>query len=121
VIETVVILTDDIDGKTRANVETVRFMIDGTEYELELGALNRRRLAETLQQYIDHGRRAANGTKPAGTSANGSRHVRLRAPRYPNTEVREWAKARGIPVRDRGRISAETADQYHAWRQAQAS
>lgn len=120
-IETVQILTDDIDGKTRANVETVRFMLDGDHYEMELSALNRRRLTETFQPYIDHARRPSanrNGTKPA--TANGTRRSRapVRVRQYTNAEVREWAKAQGIEIRDRGRIAVEIVDRYHA---AQAS
>ena len=113
-IETLTVLTDDIDGRTRANVETVRFMLDGTGYELELGEVHRRQLRQVLTPYIEHARRpkaAANGARPKGTPAT----PRVRRPS--NSEVREWAKARGITVKDRGRISAEITDQYHAWQQ----
>lgn len=114
-IETLTVLADDIDARTRTNVETVRFMLDGTTYELELGAVNRRKLAETFAPYIACARKpkvAGNGTRPKGTVP------RVRKPT--NTEVREWARARGITVRDRGRIAAEIMDQFRAWQQSYA-
>lgn len=119
-IETVTVMTDDLDKTTRTNVETVRFALDGTDYEMELGAVNRRKLDAIFRQYIPHARRASARTHATGTR-RGNRTPARKPAAYTNTEVRDWAKARGIPVKDRGRIPADLVDQYHAWKQTQAA
>ncbi|MBV9205151.1 MAG: Lsr2 family protein, partial [Actinobacteria bacterium] len=39
---------------------------------------------------------------------------RARAGRVDSTEVREWAKAQGIDVKDRGRVPAELVARFQA-------
>ena len=101
------VFIDDLDG-TEAN-GTVRFSLDGTEYEIDLNADHTRALREALAPYVDAGRRV---------SGSGRRPVRPgRRPQTsgPNTnEVREWAKAQGIDVKDRGRVPAELIVKFRA-------
>jgi len=95
-----VLLIDDLDGSAAKG--TVRFGLDGTEYEIDLNAENARALREALARYVSAARRAGGGTRqPArgGTQGAGGRAE--------PTEVREWAKAQGIEVKDRGRVPAE--------------
>ena len=132
-IETVTVLTDDIDKTTRTNVSTVRFALDGAEYEMELGTVNRKKLDAVLAQYIPYARRApVSGTRNGngGASASGARRGRtgtrdtraLRAvTQATNEQIRAWAKAQGIDVKERGRIPAEVVDRHHASVQARAS
>lgn len=54
-------LIDDIDGRTGA--ETVRFALDGTEYEIELVGPNKKRLETALKPFITRGRKV---TGPRG-------------------------------------------------------
>ncbi len=97
-IETLFI--DDIDGSAAEG--TVRFGLDGTDYEIDLNAKHAQELRDALARYMNAARRAGRGARrPARGGGRGSA-------RGPNsTEVREWAKAQGIEVKDRGRMPAE--------------
>jgi hypothetical protein len=90
---------DDLDGTPAEG--TVRFGLDGTDYEIDLSAEHAQALREALARYVDVARRAP--------SAQGqTRGGRKAAPSGPNsTEVRDWARGQGIEVKDRGRIPAE--------------
>ena len=99
---------DDIDGSAAEG--TVRFGLDGTEYEIDLNAGHAKELRDTLARYVGAARRAGGAAKrPA---ARGSR--RGSANGVNTTEVREWAKSQGIEVKDRGRIPAELVDKFQA-------
>jgi hypothetical protein len=52
---TAVYTLDDLDGKPAT--ETVRFGLDGIEYDIDLSDPNARTLRTLLQRYIDSGRR----------------------------------------------------------------
>ena len=79
---------DDLDGSEAEG--TVRFGLDGAEY-------------------VGAARRAGGGTR---RPARGGR--RARADGVDSTEVREWAKAQGIEVKDRGRVPAELVVKFKA-------
>ena len=66
-------------------------------------------LRNALARYVDAGRRVgASARKPA----RGSR--RHPANGLDTTEVREWARAQGIEVKDRGRVPAELIVKFRA-------
>ena len=83
---------DDLDGTAAEG--TVRFGLDGTEYEIDLNAAARR-AGSSARRPVRSGRKAP---------ANGLNTV----------EVREWAKAQGIDVKDRGRVPAELVVKFKA-------
>ena len=99
---------DDIDGSAAEG--TVRFGLDGTEYEIDLNAGHAQDLRDALARYVGAARRVGGAARrPArsggrGASANGLN----------TTEVREWAKAQGIDVKDRGRVPAELVVKFRA-------
>ena len=98
---------DDIDGDDAEG--TVRFGLEGTEYEIDLSAKNADALRRALAQYIEAARRAPGSPRRpsrGGRRASGSG--------LNTTEVREWAKAQGIEVRDRGRVPAELVVKFKA-------
>ena len=107
-----VLLVDDLDGGEAA--ETVRFGLDGASYEIDLSDAHAKALRDALAQYVEKARKvgragaaraAAPGRKGAPVSTGD---------REQNRAIREWAKRRGKNVSDRGRISQEIIDQYHA-------
>ena len=53
---------DDIDGGEADG--TVRFSLDGTEYEIDLNARHTHELRTTLNSYIEHGRKVCKAPKP---------------------------------------------------------
>ena len=85
------LFVDDIDGSEAEG--TVRFGLDGTEYEIDLNAEHAKALRNALAHYVSAGRRRrcpAQGARGGHrASANGVN----------STEVREWAKAQGMEVR----------------------
>ncbi|WP_350226485.1 histone-like nucleoid-structuring protein Lsr2 [Microbacterium suwonense] len=103
-------LVDDIDG-TLLEVgegETVHFSLNGAAYEIDLTNSHAEELKAALAPFIEAGRRASAGNVRAAAP-------RRRAARNSEVgEIREWAKAQGLKVSERGRISAEVMDAYRA-------
>jgi hypothetical protein len=104
-IQTVFI--DDLDGSEAEG--TVRFGLDGAEYEIDLNADHARALRDALSRYVQAARRAGGGARRPARSGR-----RARADGVDSTEVREWAKAQGIDVKDRGRVPAELVVKFKA-------
>jgi hypothetical protein len=98
---------DDIDGGEAEG--TVRFGLDGAEYEIDLSAKNAEALRKALARYVDAARRAPGSARRPGRSGR-----RASANGLNTTEVREWAKAQGIEVKDRGRVPAELIVKFKA-------
>jgi hypothetical protein len=98
---------DDLDGGAAEG--TVRFGLDGAEYEIDLNAGHAQELRDALARYVAAARRAGSATRrPARSTRQGATSG------LNNTEVREWAKAQGIDVKDRGRVPAELVVKFKA-------
>jgi hypothetical protein len=98
---------DDLDGSEAEG--TIRFGLDGAEYEIDLNAEHAQALRNVLARYVHAARRAGGGAR---RPARGGR--RASAGGVDSTEVREWAKAQGIDVKDRGRVPAELVVKFKA-------
>jgi Lsr2 len=97
---------DDLDGSEAEG--TVRFGLDGTEYEIDLNAGHAQALRDALARYVRAARRAGGTRRPA----RGGRRAPAGGP--DSTEVREWARAQGIEVKDRGRVPADVVARFKA-------
>ena len=97
-------LQDDLDGGPADT--TVRFGVDGDEYELDLSTKNAAAFRGKLAPFIDHARRAARGQR--------RRPGRTASSRERSGDIRAWAKDQGIAVSERGRIPASVVEQYQA-------
>jgi hypothetical protein len=98
---------DNLDGSGAEG--TVRFGLDGSEYEIDLNAEHAQALRDVLARYISAARRAEDSARrPA------RRGRRASASGPDRTEVREWAKAQGIEMKDRGRVPAELVVKFQA-------
>lgn len=98
-----VVLIDDLDGGNAA--ETVTFALDGVTYEIDLSDKNAKKLRDDIAGWTGHARRSG--------SARGLSRKRGAAPKRTDlSAVREWARANGHAVSDRGRISAEVQSAY---------
>ena len=95
---------DDIDGSEAEG--TVRFALDGAEYEIDLNAKNAAAFGKQLAPYIEHARRAGR--------APGRRGGRSATSRQRSGAIRAWAKEHDLAVSERGRIPASVVEQYHA-------
>ena len=95
-----VLLVDDLDGGEAE--DTVRFGLDGVEYEIDLSAEHAEALRAALAPFIGAARRSPGAGRRPGRGGR-----RAGASGLDTTEVRQWARAQGIEVKDRGRIPAE--------------
>jgi hypothetical protein len=98
-------LIDDIDGGKAA--ETIRFAIDGVEYEIDLSARNAGRLRKALDEFV------ANGRRVGGRQVARRKQTR-RSPGHKPQDIRDWAKANGHAVADRGAIPATLREAFYA-------
>lgn len=99
---------DDIDGSTPAD-ETLTFAFDGVSYEIDLSAENAEEFRSAMARWIENGRKVS-GTRRAARRASSTSSQSSRKA----GEIREWARANGYEVSDRGRISAEIRAAYEA-------
>lgn len=100
------LFVDDLDGSEAEG--TVRFGLDGTEYEIDLNARHAQALRDSLARYVEAARRSPGSKRPSRGERRGS------ASGVNTTEVRDWAKSQGIEVKDRGRIPAELVVKFKA-------
>src|SRR5439155_21094613 len=85
----------DLDGSAAEG--TVRFGLDGTEYEIDLNAKNAQELRDALARYVGAARRAG------GAARRPARGVRRGSSRGLNTtEIRELAMVQDNEFKDRG-------------------
>lgn len=105
-----IILIDDIDGGEAD--ETVRFGLDGVQYEIDLTEAHASELRSVLGDYVGAARRSnqskqrsnASGT-PSAPSSSRNREA---------AQIREWAKENGYNVSARGRVNSEIVEAYRA-------
>jgi len=98
---------DDLDGSEADG--TVRFGLDGTDYEIDLNTKHAQDLRDALARYLSASRRVGGGTRRPASSGRSAPSNGL-----DSTEVREWAKTQGIDVKDRGRVPAELVVKFKA-------
>jgi hypothetical protein len=101
------LFVDDIDGSAAEG--TIRFGLDGTDYEIDLNTEHAQALRDALAPYIGSARRASGAAR---RPARGGRKASANG--VNTTEVREWAKAQGMDVKDRGRVPAELVVKFKA-------
>lgn len=97
---------DDIDGGDAEG--TVRFGLDGAEYEIDLNGEHSEELRATLGKYIEHARKVGSTRRSAGRGAG-------RRPSAQDTAaVRAWAREKGYDIKGRGRVPAGLVAEYRA-------
>ena len=102
-----VLFIDDLDGGEAEG--TVRFGLDGSDYEIDLSAKTRRRCARPWP-----GMSIPPGRAPAGSRRPGRSGRRAGDGPAGSTAVRVWARSQGIEVKDRGRVPAEVVMKFRA-------
>lgn len=96
-----VILEDDLDGSSAS--ESVKFSLDGVDYEIDLSTENAAKLRKDFDRWVESARKVTRRRKPSrgGAQATGT----------PN-EIREWARAQGMQISNRGRVPTEAREAY---------
>jgi Lsr2 len=98
-------LIDDLDQSPAD--ETVRFALDGADYEIDLSAYHAQALRENLADYVQAARKAGARVVKNATAHRRSDPNELRA-------IRDWARTHGHKVSNRGRIAAPLIEAYRA-------
>jgi len=96
---------DDIDGGAADG--TVRFGLDGADYEIDLSGEHSDELRKALGKYIEHSRKVGGAARRAARGGRGANGIDA-------AKVREWAKGNGYDIKDRGRVSADLVEKYQA-------
>ena len=101
---TTVTLVDDLDGGTAE--ESVRFGLEGAEYEIDLSAGNAATLRDVFAGYIAAARRrrAGRASSPRPASPTTTSSAAPTRSREENQQIRAWAIEHGAFVPERGRI-----------------
>ncbi len=99
-------LVDDLDGSSSDDISTVKFGLDGVEYEIDLSEANAERLRKSVADYASAGRRVGGrlqrGVRPSATAASSGEAGK----------VREWALENGFELSGRGRIPSHVVEAY---------
>ena len=98
-----VTLEDDLDGSK--GDETIRFGLDGSEYEIDLSTKNAKALREALGPYVAVARK---------TRGNRRRTAATRSSREESRAIREWAVQNGYELSSRGRVPVSIREAYQA-------
>ena len=100
-----IILVDDLDAGSAD--ETVRFGLDGAQYEIDLSTDNAKNLRAALKPYLDAGRKVGGGRAGRPRSTGSARNNEA-------AQIREWARNNGYTVSERGRVNSEIIEAYRA-------
>ena len=107
---TVVTYVDDVDGKeVGPDGRSIAFSFDGVDYKIDLGAKNASKFEKAIGPYLDAatrvGGRKSHPKAPTARSGDGTQ----------SHAIREWARANGYEIADRGRIPVSVVE---AWKVA---
>jgi hypothetical protein len=104
---TVVFLTDDLDGTNipAGRGGTITFALDGKTYEIDLNSKNSNALRKIVAPYVE-------AARPVRTSL-GAKIKRTQVEADVRT-IKEWARANGYEVNDRGRVPNQIREAFEA-------
>lgn len=115
-------LVDDLDESVAD--ETVRFALDGQEFEIDLNRTHAVELRDALAKYKASARKVSGrrtnpqrqsaGVRYTATPTESGRRVKPTVDREQNEAVRTWARSQGAIVGDKGRIPAAISEAYQA-------
>ena len=103
--QTTVTVTCDICGGTK-DTRTRAITLDGKALEIDLCGKDSQRFDKVAQKFIPSARKvsASGGAAPRRTASSRQR----------SAGIRDWARAQGLEVSERGRIPAEIELSYAA-------
>jgi hypothetical protein len=110
--QTTVRFIDDLDGSDASG--TFDFSIDGRQYQIDLSDENAAKLRDALAPYIGAARKAGGRGRGRASRQTAVAEKSTRSNRDETATIREWARANGHKVNDRGRISKSVMEAYQA-------
>ena len=109
--QTVVTMTDDIDGSEAT--QTVEFSYRGKSYSVDLNDSNASEFDDALAPYVSAAEQAG-GARPSRSSRGATASRQRSSSDVDPKAVRAWAEANGVTVSPRGRIKADIIEQFRA-------
>jgi hypothetical protein len=100
---TQILYVDDIDGSQADG--TVRFGLDGVDYEIDLSKKHADQLAKAIAPFLDAARRVPASRRTVKA---------VRPARHDQSDVRSWARDQGLKISDRGRIPTDVLARYES-------
>lgn len=91
----------DLDGQPAD--ETVKFSLDGTDYEIDLSSGQAEAMRARLLPFTSRARRKAVQRRRGG---------KRKPSRSDLPEIREYARARGYDIKERGAVPKRIIDEY---------
>jgi hypothetical protein len=110
-----VLLVCDLHEDEVEGVETVSFGLDGSSYEIDTCEEHAAQMRDAFAPYVGSARRAGRPAASTGTrraSRGTSRPAAAGSDRERVQAIREWARANGHTVSERGRLSAAVVEAY---------
>lgn len=106
------ILISDLSGNELGeDGQTIKFGFLGVDYEIDLSQEEAAEFSDTIQKYVDAGRRVG-GRRQAGSGSGARRDPsRTRA-------IKAWLDEQGIDYPKRGRLPKDVINQWEAAHQA---
>lgn len=98
-------LVDDLDGSEADR--TIAFSINGEGYAIDLSSANAEKFDAALAPFVDAARRTSSGRAGGGSRRRGGG-----SGGGDTKDAREWLRANGHQVSDRGRIPAPLLELY---------
>lgn len=100
-------LVDDLTGEPieDGKGETIRFTFDGASLEIDLSKDNAKEMRKALKPYVSAARPVAARRNASSGTKNNKQEL---------AAAREWLRANGHQVSERGRIAGNLMDLYRA-------
>lgn len=107
-----VLLVCDLHEGDEEGTETIAFALDGAGYEIDVCDAHAAELRDAFAPYVGQARRAGRST--GGGSGSGRRRPAAKSGSDPDriSAIREWGRANGHQVSERGRLSASLVEAY---------
>lgn len=110
-----VLLVCDVHEDDTPGSQTVTFGLDGATYEIDLCDQHVAELHSSFAPFVGAGRRTSGGRgRPANGRSASAGGRRGGTDRQRTQDIRQWARANGLSVNERGRIPAEIVAQYES-------
>ncbi|SIS23114.1 histone-like nucleoid-structuring protein Lsr2 [Williamsia sterculiae] len=113
--------TDDLDGKDLAldDAHTVSWAWSGVEYEIDVSTANLDKIVNgkvPVSALLERSTRVGGRVRSTApkTTTSGGRSTPAITGREQTHAVREWARANGYEVADRGRIPVDVVEAFNA-------
>lgn len=98
---------DDLDGTVLGDeANTIAFAFDGKDYTIDLSDENAAAFRDAMAPYVDAGHKQTAAKRRSARKSSGS------APTGNTKAIREWARANGHEISERGRIPADIMAAY---------